>query len=118
MEGESEHREAGEQKKKKRKLKEQKTTEPAPLLVEVRPQQTQVSSTVRSSFLKPIEAELPMLPNVSEHFTLPATHFKPLPPVTKPPMRPQKPGSVPARYSSSSGSSKTVGGSSTSHSST
>ncbi|KAI2660995.1 Bifunctional NAD(P)H-hydrate repair enzyme Nnr [Labeo rohita] len=88
MKGESEHREAGEKKKKKRKLKERKTTEPAPLLVEVKPQQTQVSSPVRSSFLRPIEAELPMLPSVSEHFTLPAIRFKPLPTVTKPPMRP------------------------------
>ncbi|KAL0177387.1 hypothetical protein M9458_026281 [Cirrhinus mrigala] len=83
MEGESEHREAGEKKKKKRKLKEQKE-----LLVEVKP--------VRSSFLKPTEAELlSMLPSVSEHFTLPATHFKPLPPVTKPPMHPQKPAAAP-----------------------
>ncbi|RXN14045.1 stress response NST1-like isoform X1 [Labeo rohita] len=93
MEGESEHREAGE-KKKKRKLKEQKTTEPTPLLEEVKPQ-TQVSPPVRSSLLKPIEAELSMLPSVSENFALPATRFKPLPPVTKPPMHSQKPAPAP-----------------------
>ncbi|RXN16215.1 stress response NST1-like isoform X1 [Labeo rohita] len=91
MEGESEHKEAGEKKKKKRKLKERKATEPDPLLVE---EQTPVSPPVRSTFLKPI-AELPVVPSVSEHFTLPATRFKPLPPVTKPAMRPQMP--VPAR---------------------
>ncbi|KAI2664478.1 Filamentous hemagglutinin [Labeo rohita] len=91
MEGESEHKEAGEKKRKKRKLKERKATEPDPLLVE---EQTPVSPPVRSTFLKPI-AELPVVPSVSEHFTLPATRFKPLPPVTKPAMRPQMP--VPAR---------------------
>uniref|UniRef100_A0A673HTJ1 Uncharacterized protein n=1 Tax=Sinocyclocheilus rhinocerous TaxID=307959 RepID=A0A673HTJ1_9TELE len=99
MEGGSEHREAGEKKKKKRKLKEQKATEPTPLLVEVKPQQTVVSPPVRSSFLKPIEGELPMLQSVSEHLTLPAARFKPLPPVTKPPMRPQKPAPAPEEVS-------------------
>ncbi|RXN26500.1 stress response NST1-like isoform X1 [Labeo rohita] len=89
---ESEHREAGEKKNKKRKLKERKTTEPAPLLVEVKPQ---VNPPVRSSVLKPIEAEPSVLPSVSEHFALPATRFKPLPPVTKPPMRHQKPAAAP-----------------------
>ncbi|KAI2665364.1 Filamentous hemagglutinin [Labeo rohita] len=95
MEGESEYREVGEKKRKKRKPKKRKTTEPAPLLVEVKPQQTQVSSPVRSFILKPIEAEIPLLSSVSEHFTLPATRFKPLPPVTKPPMCPQKPAPAP-----------------------
>uniref|UniRef100_A0A671KSC6 Uncharacterized protein n=1 Tax=Sinocyclocheilus anshuiensis TaxID=1608454 RepID=A0A671KSC6_9TELE len=99
VEGGGEHREAGEKKKKKRKLKEQKATEPTPLLVEVKPQQTVVSPPVRSSFLKPIEGELPMLPSVSEHLTLPAARFKPLPPVTKPPMRPQKPAPAPEEVS-------------------
>ncbi|KAL0203012.1 hypothetical protein M9458_001030, partial [Cirrhinus mrigala] len=36
-----------------------------------------------------------MLPSVSEHFTLPATRFTPLPPVTKRSMRPQKPAAAP-----------------------
>uniref|UniRef100_A0A672PH95 Uncharacterized protein n=1 Tax=Sinocyclocheilus grahami TaxID=75366 RepID=A0A672PH95_SINGR len=99
VEGGSEHREAGEKKKKKRKLKEQKATEPTPLLVEVKPQQTLVSPLVRSSFLKPIEGELPMIPSVSEHLTLTAARFKPLPPVTKPPMRPQKPAPAPEEVS-------------------
>ncbi|KAL0166413.1 hypothetical protein M9458_038257 [Cirrhinus mrigala] len=94
MEGESEHREAGE-KKKKRKLKERKTTEPAPLLVEVKLQQTQVGPPGRSPFLKPIEAKCPMLPSVSEYFALPAARFKPLPPVTELPMCPQKPAAAP-----------------------
>ncbi|KAL0183623.1 hypothetical protein M9458_019319 [Cirrhinus mrigala] len=91
MEGESEHKEAGE-KKKKRKLKERKATEPDPLLVE---EQALVSPPVRSSFLKPIETEIPKLPSVSEHLSLPATRFKPLPPVTKPAMHPQKPAPAP-----------------------
>ncbi len=95
MEGGSEHREAGEKKKKKRKLKEQKTTEPTPLLVEVKPQQTLFSPPVRSSFLKPIEGELPVFPSVSEDLPLQAARFKPLPPVTKPPMHPQKPDPAP-----------------------
>ncbi len=99
MEGGSEHREAGEKKKKKRKLKEQKTNEPTPLLVEVKPQQTLISPPVRSSFLKPIEGELPVFPSVSEDFRLPAARFKPLPPVTKPPMHPQKPASAPEEVS-------------------
>ncbi|KAK9953969.1 hypothetical protein ABG768_016081 [Culter alburnus] len=87
MEGGSELREAGEKKKKKRKLKQRKATEPTPLLVEVKP----LHAPVRSSFLKPIEGELPMPPSVSEHLALPAARFKPLPPVTKPPDSPQKP---------------------------
>ncbi len=99
MEGGSEHREAGEKKKKKRKLKEQKTTEPTPLLVEVKPQQTLFSPPVRSSFLKPIEGELPVFPSVSEDLPLPAARFKPLPPVTKPPMHPQKPDPAPEEVS-------------------
>ncbi|XP_048009673.1 uncharacterized protein LOC125243872 [Megalobrama amblycephala] len=86
MEGGSELREAGVKKRKRRKLKQRKTTEPTPLLVEVKPLHT----PVRSFFLKPIEEELPMLPSVSEHLSLPAAHFKPLPPVTKPPVSPQK----------------------------
>uniref|UniRef100_A0A9J8D343 Uncharacterized protein n=1 Tax=Cyprinus carpio carpio TaxID=630221 RepID=A0A9J8D343_CYPCA len=99
MEGESEHREAGEKKKKMRKLRERKTTEPTPLLVEVKPQQTIISPPVRSSFLKPREGELPMRQSVSEHLTLPAARFNPLPPVTKPPMRPQKPAPAPEEES-------------------
>ncbi len=99
MEGGSEHREAGEKKKKKRKLKERKTTGPTPLLVEVKPQQTLISSPVRSSFLTPIEGELPVFPSVSEDFRLPAARFKPLPPVTKPPIHPQKPASAPEEVS-------------------
>ncbi|XP_051721845.1 uncharacterized protein LOC127497432 [Ctenopharyngodon idella] len=87
MEGGSELREAGVKKRKKRKLKQRKATEPTPLLVEVKPLHT----PVRSSFLNPIEGELPMLPSVSEHLSLPAARFKPLPPVTKPPVSPQKP---------------------------
>uniref|UniRef100_A0A673JEI2 Pollen-specific leucine-rich repeat extensin-like protein 1 n=1 Tax=Sinocyclocheilus rhinocerous TaxID=307959 RepID=A0A673JEI2_9TELE len=93
MEGGSEHRE------EKRKLKEQKTTEPTPLLVEVKPQQTLVSPPVRSSFLKPIEGELPVLPSVSEHLPVPAVRFKPLPPVTRPPIHPQKPAPAPEEVS-------------------
>uniref|UniRef100_A0A8C1SI62 Uncharacterized protein n=1 Tax=Cyprinus carpio TaxID=7962 RepID=A0A8C1SI62_CYPCA len=99
MEGESEHREAGEKKKKMRKLRERKTTEPTPLLVEVKPQQTIISPPVRSSFLKPREGELLMCQSVSEHLTLPAAHFNPLPPVTKPPMHPQKPAPAPEEES-------------------
>uniref|UniRef100_A0A8C1E5C5 Uncharacterized protein n=1 Tax=Cyprinus carpio carpio TaxID=630221 RepID=A0A8C1E5C5_CYPCA len=100
MEGGSEHRQAGEGKKKKRKRKEPKTTEPTPLLVEVKPQQTLVSPPVRSSsFLKPIEGELPMLPNVSEDLPLPAARFKPLPPVTRLPMHPQKQAPAPEEVS-------------------
>ncbi|ROL51067.1 hypothetical protein DPX16_14598 [Anabarilius grahami] len=91
MEGGSELREAGEKKRKKRKRKQRKTTEPTPLLVEVKPLHT----PVRSSFLKPIEGELPMLPSVSEHLALPAARFQPLPPVTKPPVSPQKPAPAP-----------------------
>ncbi|ROJ66272.1 hypothetical protein DPX16_16535 [Anabarilius grahami] len=91
MEGGSELREAGEKKKKKRKLKQRKATEPIPLLVEVKPLHT----PVRSSFLKPIEGELPMPPSVSEHLALPAARFQPLPPVTKPPESPQKPAPAP-----------------------
>ncbi|ROJ66273.1 hypothetical protein DPX16_16536 [Anabarilius grahami] len=86
MEGGSELREPGEKKKKKRKLKQQKATEPMPLLVEVKPLHT----PVRSSFLKPIEGELPMPPSVSDHLALPAARFQPLPLVTKPPESPQK----------------------------
>uniref|UniRef100_A0A672RNV4 Uncharacterized protein n=1 Tax=Sinocyclocheilus grahami TaxID=75366 RepID=A0A672RNV4_SINGR len=94
MEGESEHRE------EKRKLKEQKTTEPTPLLVEVKPQQTLVSPPVRSSFLKPIEEEeLPLLPSVSEDLPVPAVLFKTLPPVTRPPIHPQKPAPAPEEVS-------------------
>ncbi|ROJ66269.1 hypothetical protein DPX16_16532 [Anabarilius grahami] len=85
MEGGSELREAGE-KKKKRKLKQRKATEPIPLLVEVKPLHT----GVRSSFLKPIEGEPPMPPSVSEHLALPAARFQSLPLVTKPPESPQK----------------------------
>ncbi|KAK9969595.1 hypothetical protein ABG768_027756 [Culter alburnus] len=91
MEGGSELREAGEKKKKKRKLKQRKATEPTPLLVEVKP----LHAPVRSSFLKPIEEEVPMPPSVSEHLALPADRFQPLPPVTKPPESPQKPASAP-----------------------
>ncbi|KAK9953531.1 hypothetical protein ABG768_017516 [Culter alburnus] len=91
MEGGSELREAGEKKRKKRKRKQRKITEPTPLLVEVKPLHT----PDRSSFLKPIEGELPMLPSVSEHLALPAARFQPLPPVTKPPVSPQKPAPVP-----------------------
>ncbi|KAF4100497.1 hypothetical protein G5714_018693 [Onychostoma macrolepis] len=98
-EGGSEHREAGEKKKKKRKLKERKTTEPTPLLVEVKPQKTLVSPPVRSSFLTPIEGELPVFPSVSEDLPLPAARFRPLPPVTKPPMYPQKPAPAPEKVS-------------------
>uniref|UniRef100_A0A672RFY7 Uncharacterized protein n=1 Tax=Sinocyclocheilus grahami TaxID=75366 RepID=A0A672RFY7_SINGR len=99
IEGGSENREAGEIKKKERKLKEQKTTEPTPLLVEVKPQQTLFSPPVRSSFLKPIEGELPLLPSVSEDLTLPTVCFKPLPPVTRLPMHPQKPAPAPEEVS-------------------
>ncbi len=95
LEGGSEQREAGEIKKKERNLKERKTTEPTPLLVEVKPQQTLVSPPVRSSFLKPIEGELSVFPCISEDLPLPAARFKPLPPVTKPPMHPQKPDPAP-----------------------
>ncbi len=95
MEGGSEHREAEEKKKKKRKLKERKATEPTPLLVEVKPQQTLISPPVRSSFLTPIEGELPVFPSVSEDFCLPAARYKLLPSVTKPPMHPQKPAPAP-----------------------
>ncbi|ROJ66266.1 hypothetical protein DPX16_16529 [Anabarilius grahami] len=91
MEGGSELREAGEKKKKKRKLKQRKATEPIPLLVEVKPLHT----PVRSSFLKPIEGELPMPPSVSKHLGLPAARFQSLPPVTKPPESPQKPAPAP-----------------------
>ncbi|KAK2886890.1 hypothetical protein Q8A67_015118 [Cirrhinus molitorella] len=90
MEGESERREAGEKKRKKRKLKQPETTKPAPLLVEVKPLQT---PPVRATFLTPIEADRPMLPSDSEHLQ-PAAHFKPLLPVTKQPMCPQKPEEV------------------------
>uniref|UniRef100_A0A673JBY9 Uncharacterized protein n=1 Tax=Sinocyclocheilus rhinocerous TaxID=307959 RepID=A0A673JBY9_9TELE len=99
IEGGSENREAGEIKKKERKLKKQKTTEPTPLLVEVKPQQTLVSPPVRSSFLKPIEGELPVLPSVSEDLPVPAVHFKTLPPVTRPPIHPQKPAPAPEEVS-------------------
>uniref|UniRef100_A0A8C2IPG3 Uncharacterized protein n=1 Tax=Cyprinus carpio TaxID=7962 RepID=A0A8C2IPG3_CYPCA len=96
----SEHRQAGEGKKKKRKRKEPKTTEPTPLLVEVKPQQTLVSPPVRSSsFLKPLEGELPVLPIVLEDLPLPAARFKPLPPVTRPPMHPQKQAPAPEEVS-------------------
>uniref|UniRef100_A0A8C1SM74 Uncharacterized protein n=1 Tax=Cyprinus carpio TaxID=7962 RepID=A0A8C1SM74_CYPCA len=100
MEGGSEQREAGEIIKKERNRKEPKTTEPTPLLVEVKPQQTLVSPPVRSSsFLKPIEGELPVLPSVSEDLPLPAARFKPLPPVTRPPMHPQKQAPAPEEVS-------------------
>ncbi len=99
LEGGSEQREAGEKKKKKRKLKEQKTSEPTPLLVEVKPQQALVSPPVRSSVLTPIEGELPVFPSVSEDLPLAAARFKPLPPVTKPPMHPQKPDPAPEEVS-------------------
>ncbi len=95
MEGGSEHREAGEI-KMERNLKERKTT---PLLVEVKPQQTLISPPVRSSFLTPIEGELPVFPSVSEDFRLPSAHFKPLPPVTKPPIHPQTPAPAPEEVS-------------------
>lgn len=99
MEGGSRHREAGEKKKKRRNQKERRTTEPTPLLVEVKPQQSLVSPPVRSSFLKPIEGEFPLLPSVSEDLPLPAARFKPLPPVTRPPMHPQKPETAPEEVS-------------------
>uniref|UniRef100_A0A671RRF7 Uncharacterized protein n=1 Tax=Sinocyclocheilus anshuiensis TaxID=1608454 RepID=A0A671RRF7_9TELE len=99
IEGGSENREAGEIKKKERKLKEQKTTEPTPLLVEVKPQQILVSPPVRYSFLKPIEGELPVLPSVSEDLPVPAVRFKTLPPVTRPPMHPQNPAPAPEEVS-------------------
>ncbi|XP_059411407.1 uncharacterized protein LOC132144868 [Carassius carassius] len=99
MEGGSKHREAGEKKKKRRNQKERRTTEPTPLLVEVKPQRTLVSPPVRSSFLKPIEGEFPVLPSVSEDLPLPAARFKPLPPVTRPPMHPQKPDTAPEEVS-------------------
>uniref|UniRef100_A0A672RFX7 Uncharacterized protein n=1 Tax=Sinocyclocheilus grahami TaxID=75366 RepID=A0A672RFX7_SINGR len=89
------NREAGEIKKKERKPKEQKTTEPTPLLVEVKPQQILVSPPVRSSFLKPIVGEIPVLPSVSEDLPVPAVLLKTLPPVTRPPIHPQKPASAP-----------------------
>ncbi len=99
MEGGSENREAGEMKKEERNLKERKTTEPTPLLVEVKPQQTLISPPVRSSFLTPIEGELSVFPCVSEDLPLPAARFKPLPPVTKPPIHPQKPDPAPEEVS-------------------
>ncbi|XP_059411263.1 uncharacterized protein LOC132144722 [Carassius carassius] len=99
MEGGSKQREAGEIIKKDKNQKERKTTEPTPLLVEVKPQQTLVSPPVRSSFLKPIEGEFPVLPSVSEDLPLPAARFKPLPPVTRPPMHPQKPDPAPEEVS-------------------
>ncbi|XP_026145959.1 titin-like [Carassius auratus] len=99
MEGGSKHREAGEKKKKRRNQKERRTTEPTPLLVEVKPQQSLVSPPVRSSFLKPIEGEFPLLPSVSEDLPLPAARFKPLPPVTRLPMHPQKPETAPEEVS-------------------
>ncbi|KAK9977898.1 hypothetical protein ABG768_019681 [Culter alburnus] len=91
MEGGSELREAGEKKKKKRKLKQWKATEATPLLVEVKPLHAQI----RSSFLKPIEGELPMPPSVSEHLALSAARLQPLPPMTKPLESPQKPSPAP-----------------------
>ncbi|KAK7124730.1 hypothetical protein R3I94_018948 [Phoxinus phoxinus] len=90
-EGGSELREAGEKKKKKRKRKERKIREPMPLLVKVKP----LPTTVRCSFLKPIEGEPPTVTSVSGHLALPAAVFKPLPPVTKPPVHPQKPAPAP-----------------------
>ncbi|XP_039544289.1 vegetative cell wall protein gp1-like [Pimephales promelas] len=73
-------REDGEKKRKKR---ERKIKRP-----EVKP----LRSPITSSFLKPLEGELPMLPSVSGHLALP--RFKPLPAVTKPSVYPEKP--VPA----------------------
>ncbi|XDV35006.1 hypothetical protein PO909_005062 [Leuciscus waleckii] len=69
MDGGTELREDGEEKRKE--IKRETTV----LLVEVKP--------LRSSVLKPREGEIPMFP-----------HFKLLPPVTKPHTHPQKP--VPA----------------------
>ncbi|XP_059411408.1 uncharacterized protein LOC132144869 [Carassius carassius] len=99
MEGGSKHREAGEKKEKRRNQKERRTTEPTPLLAEVKPQRTLLSPPVRSSFLKPIEGEFPVLPSVSEDLPLPAARFKPLPPVTRPPVHPQKPDTAPEEVS-------------------
>ncbi|XP_026145960.1 phosphatase and actin regulator 4A-like [Carassius auratus] len=99
IEGGSKHREAGEIIKKQINQKERKTTEPTPLLVEVKPQQILVSPPVRSSFLKPIEGEHPVLLSISEDLPLPAARFKPLPPVTRPPMHPQKPDPAPEEVS-------------------
>ncbi|XDV34484.1 hypothetical protein PO909_004640, partial [Leuciscus waleckii] len=89
--GGSELREAREKKRKERKCKEWKITEPMPLLVEVKP----LPTTVRCSFLKPIEGKPPTVTSVSGHLALPATRFKPLLPVTKPPVHPQKQAPAP-----------------------
>ncbi|XP_016365358.1 pollen-specific leucine-rich repeat extensin-like protein 1 isoform X2 [Sinocyclocheilus rhinocerous] len=48
---------------------------------------------------QPIEGELPVLPSVSEHLPVPAVRFKPLPPVTRPPIHPQKPAPAPEEVS-------------------
>ncbi|XP_043101749.1 histone-lysine N-methyltransferase 2B-like [Puntigrus tetrazona] len=99
MEGGSEHREVGEKKKRKKKLKEQKTTEPTPRLVEAKPLLILVTPPVRASLLKPIEGKLPVLSGVCEDLLPPAAPFKPLPPVTKLPACPQNPVPAPEEVS-------------------